>query len=272
VPGYNPPLDPDTAAAFGLLAASDSYAGEIDQSTNASPLPNIDFAQPSGGNAALSVEAWVKTTNTEAAGAGIVTKGWGGGGEQFDLDVYTDFRFFVRDATNGVHGPTSSVVPVVGQWYHVVGIWDGANGAARLYINGVQNAAITNIATGLGLLTATPGLGVSGANLVSIGARTSASSSATFNLQFQGVIDEVALYNYALSPSQVQADYQIGNLLLRPSLSIVNLGGGHVQLLWNEGTLQSSTNVAGPYNALNATSPYSIPASNGQQFYRVLDN
>jgi hypothetical protein len=45
-----------------------------------------------------------------------------------------------------------------------------------------------------------------------------------------------------------------------------------VQLLWNAGTLQSSTNVAGPYNGLNATSPYSIPASNGQQFYRVLDN
>jgi len=272
VPGFDPTLNPDTAAEFGLLATSNSFAGEIDNSANA--VPNIDFSQPPGGNAELSVEAWVKSTNAQVSGAGIVTKGYGSGGEQFDLDLYGgDFRFFVRDTSGTVHGPTSSVVPATGQWYHVVGVWDGANGAARLYIDGAQSAAITNIATGLGLQAAPNGVGVSGANLVSIGARTSASNSISFSLQFQGVIDEVALYNYALSPSQVQADYQIGSLLLPPTLTIANVGGGQVQLSWDAGILQNATNVAGPYNSLtNAASPYTIPASNGQQFFRVLDN
>jgi hypothetical protein len=210
LPGYNPSVDADTSAKFGIFAASNSYMGELNQ-TNAG-LPPIDFSTPSGGNAELSVEAWVNVTNTsQISGAGIVTKGYGNGGEQFDLDVVSDFRFFVRDAAGGTHGLVSTIAPASNVWYHIVAVWDGANGAEYLYINGVTNAVATGISTGLGLFaTTTTNTALPGETLVSIGARTSGEATNVYDLQFKGRIDDVAIYNYALSPVQVRADYEAG--------------------------------------------------------------
>jgi len=271
--GYDSLADPDTAAQFGVFATSNSYAGEIDQSGDG--VANIDFATPAGGNAEFSIEAWVNSTNTtQVGGAGIVSKGYGGGGEQFDLDLFGNaFRFFVRDAYGVVHGPTSTVVPAVGQWYHVVAVWDGANGAAHLYINGADNADSTGIATGVGLQTATTtNTTLPGAALVNIGARTSSETVTNYDSQFKGLIDDVAIYNYALSSNAVAAHYQAGTFLPPETVFITNPGGGQVRLNWSFGTLQGATNAAGPYLDINnATSPYTISATNAQQYYRVRE-
>ena len=112
-PGYSA-ADPDRAAVFGRLAISNSYAGEVDNS--ASGIANLDFAQPSGNNAEFSIEAWVKG-NAQTQDTGIVAKGYGNGGEQFNLDTGSDkvathgFRFFVRDAGGTVHSAASAVAP-----------------------------------------------------------------------------------------------------------------------------------------------------------------
>lgn len=271
-PGYNPLKDPDTAAEFGVFATSNSYAGEIDESNAAL---NIDFATPSGSNAEFSVEAWVNSTNAnQTGGAGIVAKG-PGGREQFDLDLSGNaFRFFVRDAAGGVHGPTSTVVATVGQWYHVVGVWDGANGAAHLYVNGADVADTTGVSPGVGLLsTATTNTALPGSALVSIGARTSTQATNYYDFQFKGTIDDVAIYNFALSSNQVAAHYDAGTVVIvTPGvLSITNLHNNQIQLLWNfSGTLQSATNLVGPYNSLsNAVSPYTVPTTNSRMFFRV---
>jgi hypothetical protein len=92
VAGYSA-ADPDTAEAFGLLAASNSYAGELDKSS--SGIATLNFAQPSGSNAEFSVEAWAKGS-AQTRDAGIVAKGYGNGGEQFNLDTGSD--------TSAVHG------------------------------------------------------------------------------------------------------------------------------------------------------------------------
>ena len=56
-------------------------------------------------------------------------------------------------------------------------------------------------------------------------------------------------------------------------LNLVNTNSGQFQLNWGYGMLQSATNVTGPYNDMpNVASPYLIPATNGQQFYRVREN
>ena len=55
-------------------------------------------------------------------------------------------------------------------------------------------------------------------------------------------------------------------------VSITNLGGGQLQLNWAYGTLQIATNVAGPYSDRpGATAPYTVPATNAQQFYRIRE-
>lgn len=56
-------------------------------------------------------------------------------------------------------------------------------------------------------------------------------------------------------------------------LSIQNIGAAEIQLNWSYGILQSATNVTGPFNDLpNASPPFTIPAGNAQEFYRVREN
>ncbi len=209
----------------------------IDQS--GSGVANVDFSTPSGGNAELSVEAWINTTiAAQTGGAGIVSKGYGNGGEQFDLDVFgNDLRFFVRDASGGVHGVTSTVTLVANTWYHLVGIWDGANGTAYLYINGVTNVVSTGTPAGVGLLTAAAtNTNLPNAALVSIGARTSGQSVTNYDLQFKGRIDDVAIYNYALTPIQVRSDYvaAIKNAVFSagPTNILFSVAGTNLTLSW----------------------------------------
>src|ERR1039458_898271 len=110
-------LDTHNAARFGYLAASNSCVTNIP----------VDFA--TAGNATFSMEAWVNG-GTQTTDAGLVTKGYGNGGEQFNLDCGGGshaFRFFVRDAGGNAHLATSTVVPN-NQWHHLVGVCDEING------------------------------------------------------------------------------------------------------------------------------------------------
>src|SRR5204863_507732 len=79
--GYNPSVDSDTAATFGTVVfpVHNSFVDGIQ---------GIDFAAPTNTTVALSVEAWVLNgaTGGQITDAGIVTQGYGGGGEQFNLD------------------------------------------------------------------------------------------------------------------------------------------------------------------------------------------
>jgi predicted alpha-1,6-mannanase (GH76 family) len=183
--GYNL-IDTHYAARFGVLAASNSCVTNI----------QVDFA--TSGNATFSVEAWVNG-GTQTTDAGIITKGYGSGGEQFNLDCGGSghaFRFFVRDAAGGVHAATSSVVPN-NQWHHLVGVCDQLFGRVYLYVDGARVAS-GNIATNIGLLTSTLP--------AAIGARQS-SAASQFDFQFVGYMEEVAIYKYALNSNQVTAHF-----------------------------------------------------------------
>jgi hypothetical protein len=151
----------------------------------------------------------------QTAGAGIVTKGYGAGGEQFLLDTGAGnaaFRFVVRNAggailggnANATIGPTNEVGPfdisnpAGGNWHHVVGVVDEANSNLVLYVDGISNAAGTVFPSGQGILySPLP---------VTIGSRMP-NLTLDFTNNFVGTIDDVAVYNYALSPAKVLAHY-----------------------------------------------------------------
>jgi Concanavalin A-like lectin/glucanases superfamily/Bacterial Ig domain/Immunoglobulin domain/Immunoglobulin I-set domain len=179
-------IDTHKSARFGFLATSNSCVTNI----------IADFATT--GNATFSVEAWVNG-GSQTTDAGLITKGYGSGGEQFNLDCGGGshaFRFFVRDASGSVHAATSSVVPN-NQWHHLVGVCDQVNGKVYLYVDGVVAASGT-IGVNTGLLTSTLP--------VSIGARQSGAATAN-DFQFIGYMEEVAIYRYALSSNQVTAHF-----------------------------------------------------------------
>ena len=178
-------IDTHKAARFGSLSSANSYVGNVP----------IDFA--TSGNATFSVEAWVNG-NAQTTDAGIITHGTGAGGEQFNLDCGSGshaFRFFVRDASGGVHLANGNAGPN-GTWRHVVGVCDEANGKVILYVNGISNAS--------GTITANSGL-LSSANATTFGSRQSGTTS--YDLQFVGLMEEVAIYNVALTPAQVLRHY-----------------------------------------------------------------
>ena len=244
--GYNT-NDTDTAVRFGLLASTDSYVGNIQ---------GIDFSAFLN-NATFSVEAWVNG-GLQSGDVGIVTFGYGSGGEQFNLDTgngSSRFRFGVRDAINISHNAGATIAPN-NTWQHLVGVCDEPSGFVRLYVNGVLNGSAA-ISGGVQM----------GTSPISIGSRQ-ANFRTTYNLNFVGTIDEVAIYNYALSAGQILNHYRTGtNPVVTLNIAATPPG---VTLTWAPGTLQSATSVSGPYNDVpGATSPYfTIPAA-AQQFYRV---
>jgi autotransporter-associated beta strand protein len=190
---YGPPLpaNTDPAAQFGTFATHNSYAGSI-------PL---DFAVPTNQNAAFSVETWVYGQGPQP-NAGFVSKGYGAGGEQFCLSASAggnNFTFFVRDVSGAVHQVITGNTPFAVQgWYHLVGVCDEPNGLVHLYVNGLE------VGTGAAI---TPGSGLLSSPLsVAIGARPSIAGT-NYDTQLVGTLDEVAIYNYALSSNQVAAHY-----------------------------------------------------------------
>ncbi|MGA2245972.1 MAG: DUF2341 domain-containing protein [Verrucomicrobiota bacterium] len=197
VPGYNPVSDPnETAAQFGADNPPNNYAGNVP--------PYLNFGTPSGGNAEFSVEAWMTETFPYVNGNAIVALGYGNGGEQFVLDTGNntagDLRFFVRNAAGTVSSAGSTAfLENDGLWHHVVGVCDEAGGNVYLYLDG-NEVASASITPGSGLLASTTPL--------SIGARQSGNNGNTnYDLQFYGSIDDVAVYNKALSASQVLGHY-----------------------------------------------------------------
>jgi Concanavalin A-like lectin/glucanases superfamily len=166
--------------------------------------------------------------------------------------------------------------PVVpNQWYYLTLVYDGTT--FTFYVNGVakasgpvsgftQNGNVPATPNGPANYNynynVTPGLpsynGIGSGSFV-IGQRF----DDAFN-PFSGIVDDVAVYNKALSLAQIQ-----NHFLNTTHLSITG-SGGNIVISWPVGTLQSSTSVSGPYaNVSAATSPYTNSVSGTQKFFRI---
>jgi hypothetical protein len=152
---------------------------------------------------------------------------------------------------------------VASNWYYLVITDDGTN--FNMYINGVLAVAPYPVAgadfipNGAGINPdGTAGI-TSGLGNTVLGQRT----DGAFNT-FEGTIDDTAIYKYALSPLQIQ-----NHFLNTTHVSIASYGS-NVVISWPVGTLQSATNVSGPYlNVGGAASPYTNSVSVKQKFFRV---
>jgi hypothetical protein len=158
---------------------------------------------PSG--SAMTVSGWVKLTtnknwNTVMAHAWIQRSGtW---------DLFTasggNAIFGVYDTSQ--HNATiSGLVP--GVWYNIVGTYDGSN--ANVYVNGVAGTPAS--APGITLDTT----GGAGATVISQNPGTSA---------MNGIIDDVRIYNRALSTPEIQQLYAAHQTEINTSSAILQSG------------------------------------------------
>jgi hypothetical protein len=180
VPSGGPPPTPTptpTPGNFSLsLNGSTGYAN-----VPSSPTLNI--------GSAITVEAWVKT-NSVFTQQGIIERyDWtpAAGGYGLRLMPGGTVAFFTVRNDSQVDFLQSPSVMSIGQWYHIAGVYDGAQ--LRLYVNGSLAASMA--------ATIVP---LAGNGSLKIGAR---GDDATF--KFNGLIDEArvsasALYTTNFTP------------------------------------------------------------------------
>lgn len=84
---------------------------------------------------------------------------------------------------------------------------------------------------------------------------------------FNGIIDEVAIFNHALTPTQLQ---QLYNSVANDVAITINNSASNLSLVWPKGTLEQAAVVTGPWSSISgATSPYQVPLTQSATFYRV---
>jgi hypothetical protein len=166
--------------------------------------------------------------------------------------------------TNSVSAVTSVGVYNDGNWHQVVAVYTPASvptvtGTNALYVDGVLDTSVSTVSTN--------GIGPGSAMDMMIGADPQYTNTpAGIGQQFAGQVCEVAIFNSALTATQIQAIY---NAAILPTISVT--GSDNNVTITYVGTLLSSTNVTGPYTTNSvggASSPYTTPATNAQQFYR----
>jgi len=165
----------------GKYNASMSFDGVDDEITTADS-PSLDMAN-------MTVSAWIKTSNAA---------------EQCIVERNNSTFYFCTNAgklrywINGVAATwmTSNKSVNDGVWHHVLGTWDGTN--KKLYIDG--NLDKTEAGTGGDMGSTTVGL--------NIGVRKTAGVPQFY---FNGQIDDVKLFNYAQTESQIKQQSNDGS-------------------------------------------------------------
>ena len=193
-------------------------------------------------------------------------------GASGDGELYTWAR--ANGAWQIAWGIGSAVAPLLDQWEHWGVVYDGTN--LTIYRNG--NAG-TNGGIASKPVTAPLGGYLGFQDGILIGSELAQTGDRTWN----GMLDDVAVFNIALSQAQIQTvmDGDFSAFVPRPVLSI-NRGAANTVLSWpaNQPTfqLQSSTNlvlgawsnVATPPVQNGARLAVTLPNSPGIEFFRLL--
>ena len=165
----------------GKFGAGLSFDGSDDRVTvSSSPLLNLTTG---------TLEAWVRV-DTLGRWHGVLAKGNVNSEPSHNYAIEIESGNIVNCAIG--NGSSSNVVKsttqvAAQQFYHVACTWDGSQ--LRLYINGALNRSVSQ--------TVTPAANSSPLYIGQFGGNVD---------RFDGIIDEVRIYNVALSQSQIQTD------------------------------------------------------------------
>jgi len=133
----------------------------------------------------ISVEAWVKYDDSMNRKAIIAS----------DSPSVPAIFFEVNEDNLRIYrgGYSGSYTLQVNNWYHVVGIVEGIDGTKdmEIYVNGIRKVNSDNVSNSMGSDTGNMQIGIANGNLV----------------PFNGTIDNVRIYNRALSATEIEAMY-----------------------------------------------------------------
>ena len=152
---------------------------------------NLPLTSLPSGNSVWTSEAWFNINALPGSGVAMIAA-WGSNATKSDAQLYVNSSGFAACDTNSGPAVVSGAISLH-VWHHVAGTWDGTN--IRLYIDG----ALIGTSGATGPLTL-------GSTYAGIGAWT-----AGYVNEFNGAIDEFAIYGTALSAARILAHYNAGH-------------------------------------------------------------
>ncbi len=246
--GVAGPQPPDFLG-FEITNPAAQFANGVNNSWITMPALNLNTN-------AVTLTAWIYPVGNQAAYTGLVFCRSGSTVSGMNLNSAGTDLGYTWNNNSGTWGWSSGVQPPVNQWSFVALVVQPAGATVYLInTNGQQSA--TNFV---------PNANQSFAGSGTIGTDSYSSTARTFN----GIMDEVAVFNHALASAQIQQLYASGHLLPQVQVGLQKTGNS-LNLVWPQGTLLQATNVTGPWVAVtNVVSPITVTPTNAAMFYRVL--
>jgi len=172
--------------------------------------------------------------------------------------AYWELNIFNGGSAAGYTGGDLGHPLVPGTWYYLAVTDDG--NVIQLYVNGVAGSASTTVAASDFIPN-----GLNGdTNVAGEPEVFGQGSDGSYN-GGNAAMSDVAFYNYALTPAQIQLHYSN-----RASLAVAQ-ANGQIILTWPVGVLLGTSDLSQPFLPITgATSPYTVPMGGSQFFYKVV--
>ncbi|MFQ5999403.1 MAG: LamG domain-containing protein [Candidatus Bathyarchaeia archaeon] len=231
----------------GIVDGALSFDGVDDYVDCGTNFGSISAAQK------LTVEAWIKTTSTATGRLIAAQTSYGQGPWSFHTSTpptqgqYIGIHF--RDAGTKYEGSKYQIND--GEWHHVVGTWDGSTNKIRLYVDGNLDTEWDSTFT----MSST-------ARTLVIGSNVPRTTTPIWHFYFfDGVIDEVAIYDRALTPEEILQHYQNGLRGLGYYVELI------VETWMTDSDFNNITSFRAVFTPYRKTGDYKLTATNPGQFY-----
>ena len=202
---YSAPADNDDSLDFPTLVEGKVGPGALLFNNSDSGDPNNAWGQyASAGDVdvedmgtGLTVALWVNYAGTNGVWQGLIDRRQNSYNSdqmmwQIGQHVNGDGLEFGRSGANG----TGRAVIAEGQWQLVTATFDETSGNARLYIDGVLQGSVTGFSYGTGVDAP-----------LKLACSNFSEETGVSSEYFNGMVDDVRIYNYARSSAQVAQDF-----------------------------------------------------------------
>jgi hypothetical protein len=203
----------NTASMVGFATTTGPVAGKAGQALNFNGSNTYTVASDAASldSSNITVAGWYKFGTVNGTYQTMVAKWYTGVQQQFVLQLNSDNKlgWWTGNGSTGADVVESATTPAAGKWYYIVVTISGTS--KKIYINGV----LDNSGTGTAITSAPVEL--------TVGSKKN--SGGSYFEFFNGQMDDIRMYNRALSASEVQKLYtSTGGVLAKPNTVTLSTG------------------------------------------------